>query len=138
MIKNRIIKRQLLADAFFLGFITLGAQIILLRELLMIYSNNELVMGLVLALWMIFTATGTYLFRFFRQESFRCGLLRILFLFLAFYPVLAAFFIESFRNNVAETGRMLSLTEIIITASVILLPLCFTGGFLFILINSFF
>ena len=132
-----IIKRRLLADAFFVGFITLGTQIILLREFLLVYSNNELVIGLILALWMTFSAIGTRSFNLFNKEKIKCSLLRFLFLFLAFYPILMAFLIESLRNTIAGTGIMVSLWEIIIYSAVILFPLCFSGGFLFALINSF-
>jgi predicted membrane-bound spermidine synthase len=135
-VNGKINQRQLLADAFFLGFITLGAQIILLREFLLIYSNNELVVGVLLALWMILTAAGTFSFRFFRLPGKKSLLLRLLFLFLAFYPPVAAFIIESYRNHVVEAGRMFSLAEVLLTSTIILLPFCFTGGFLFVLINS--
>ena len=132
---KNISNRLLFADAFFLGFTLLGAQIILLREFLLIYSGNELVIGLLLATWLMITALGSWSGRFVRPGRNYDNLIRILFTFLVIYPLAAAFGIEYFRNNILEPGRMLSLTEVAGYASLLLFPLCFTGGFLFVLIN---
>ncbi len=132
---KNISNRLLFADAFFLGFTLLGAQIILLREFLLIYSGNELVIGLLLATWLMITALGSWSGRFVRPGRNYDNLIRVLFTFLVIYPLAAAFGIEYFRNNILEPGRMLSLTEVAGYASLLLFPLCFTGGFLFVLIN---
>ncbi len=136
MTGRKISERKLSADAFFLGFITLGSQIILLREFLLIFSNNELIIGLILAWWMILTAFGTRVFSFFRKKNFSPFLLQILFLFLAFYPLAAAFFIETLRNVFVSPGKVLSLWEVLVFILGILFPLNFAGGFLFAFINA--
>ncbi len=132
---KNISNRFLFADAFFLGFTLLGAQIILLREFLLIYSGNELVIGLLLATWLLLTALGSWSGRFIRPGRNYDNLIRILFTFLVIYPLAAAFGIEYFRNDILEPGRMLSLVEVAGYAALLLLPLCFTGGLLFVLIN---
>ena len=133
--ENNISNRLLFADAFFLGFTLLGAQIILLREFLLVFSGNELVIGLLLAIWLLLTAAGSWSARFLKTGRNYDNLIRLLFTFIAIYPLAAAFGIEYFRNDLLEPGRMLSLAEIAGYSSVLLLPLCFTGGFLFVLIN---
>ena len=62
-------KRLYLADSFFLGFTLIGAQIILLREFLMIFNGNELVIGLLMAIWLITTGLGSWTGRFFTQNN---------------------------------------------------------------------
>jgi len=133
--ENYISSRLLLADAFFLGFTLLGAQIILLREFLMVYSGNELVIGLLLSIWLLITAFGSWSGRFLKAGKNYDNLIRILFIFISIYPLAGAFAIEYFRNQVLEPGRMASLTEVMGYSSLLFLPLCFTGGFLFTLIN---
>jgi spermidine synthase len=130
-----IYKRQILADAFLLGFTTLGSQIILLREFLLVFSNNELVIGLLLTIWMLTFALGSWIARFFNKNNIRCTLLRVLLLFISAYPLFAAFTIEFLRNIFFEPGRMLSFFEITGFSLMILFPLCFAGGFLFVLLN---
>ncbi len=127
--------RLLFADAFFLGFTLLGAQIILLREFLMVYNGNELVIGLLLSIWLLITALGSWFGRFLKAGKKYFNLIRALFLFISIYPLAASFSIEYFRNILLEPGRMVSLTEITGYSVLLLFPLCFTGGFLFALIN---
>ncbi|NOX84777.1 MAG: hypothetical protein GXO86_02250 [Chlorobi bacterium] len=127
--------RLLFADAFFLGFTLLGAQIILLREFLMIYNGNELVIGLLLSIWLLITALGSWSGRYLKAGKNYDNLIRILFLFISIYPLAAAFSIEYFRNVLLEPGRMVSLTEVAGYSTLLLFPLCFSGGFLFNLIN---
>ncbi len=43
------------------GFSGLVAQILLLRELLIVYSGNELSIGIILANWLILGAFGSYI-----------------------------------------------------------------------------
>jgi len=133
--ENYMSSRLLLADAFFLGFTLLGAQIILLREFLMVYSGNELVIGLLLSIWLLLTALGSWSGRFLKAGKNYDNIIRILFIFISIYPLAGTFAIEFFRNQVLEPGRMASLTEVMGYSSLLLLPLCFTGGFLFTLIS---
>ena len=70
--KSRIIRHSVVTEndlnanflkisAFLLGSTSIIAQVILLREFLSVFSGNELVIGLVLANWMILTGLGAYL-----------------------------------------------------------------------------
>ncbi len=50
-----------------LGFTTLVSQLILFRELLNLFQGNELIIGLMLSLWMLFTALGSVTVSYFRR-----------------------------------------------------------------------
>ncbi len=130
-----ISNRLLLADVFFLGFTLLGAQIILLREFLMVFSGNELVIGLLLSIWLLITALGSWIGQFLKSGKNYDNLLRVLFTFISIYPLVAAFSIEYFRNDILEPGRMASLVEVAGYSTLLLFPFCFTGGLLFSIIN---
>ena len=44
---------------FALGFLSIGTQIYLVREFMMVFNDNELIIGLVLASWMLITGLGS-------------------------------------------------------------------------------
>jgi len=129
-------KNLIYTNVFFLGFTLIGAQIIFIREFLLLYNGNELIIGLLFTIWMISTATGAFAGRFYSPGSNYFVLIRILLVFITVYPLLAIFSAEYFRNDLIEYGRMVSLTEVIIYSFILLLPICFTGGFLFTVLNS--
>jgi len=60
MLKNKEIWPEI--TALGLGFLALGVQIIFMRSLLEIYKGNELIIGLILAVWLTGTASGSLLF----------------------------------------------------------------------------
>ena len=54
---------------FTIGFCAIPAQVILMRELLMVFGGNELFIGLFLAVWMLLTAAGSYMAGFLRLKE---------------------------------------------------------------------
>jgi hypothetical protein len=59
--ENDLNPQILRISAFMLGSTTIIAQILLLREFLTVFNGNELVIGVVLANWMVLTGIGAYL-----------------------------------------------------------------------------
>ena len=53
-------KKRLSVAILVMGFSGLVAQILLLRELLIVFSGNELCIGIILANWVILEAFGSY------------------------------------------------------------------------------
>ncbi len=133
--KRTGINRRIYADVFLLGFLLLGAQIILVREFLVIYNGNELVIGILFSIWMLCTALGAWTGRYLKPGRNYSNLIRILLVFIALYPALAAFGITYYRNFVFEVGRLISLYGVLYFSLLVLLPLCFLGGFTYTLIN---
>ena len=54
---------------FTIGFTTLVAQIIFLRDFISVYNGNELIVGIILANWMFTTAIGAYLGKFIKKTN---------------------------------------------------------------------
>ena len=123
------------AEAFLLGFILIGAQIILLREFMLVFMGNELVIGLLLALWMFLSGAGAWSGKFVAGKRFTSNLIPVLFLLLNISPLISAFSVSFFRDAFFETGRMISLYETLAYSFVLLFPVCFIGGLLFTLLN---
>lgn len=128
-------RRHFYAEVFILGFLLLGAQIILVREFLIIFNGNELVIGILFSIWMLCTAAGAWSGKFIGSKGSYRGLTRLLLIIIAVYPIIAAFGVEFFRNSIFETGRLISFYEILYFSTTVLLPLCFAGGLAFSLIN---
>ena len=118
-------------SAFMLGSTSIIAQLILLREFLTVFNGNELVIGLVLANWMVLTGIGAYI----GQQSLKAGraypfLLSGL-LFLSVLPFITAFLINYLKNIVFPIGALISVFQIFFASMLLLMPFCLLSGFLF-------
>ncbi len=118
------------------GVLTTAAQILLLRELAATFYGNELVYGLALAIWLVWTALGARLaVRFLIRPAARGRL--------AFAALLVAtsglagcqiVVLRGLRLWLGFTpGAMPSLLTILTASAVVLAPVCFLGGSLFTL-----
>jgi spermidine synthase len=52
----------LLFSAFLIGFISITAQVIFMRELIIIFYGNELSLGIILAAWLFWVGSGSWIF----------------------------------------------------------------------------
>ncbi len=112
---------------FLLGFNTVVIQLVALRELFSIFSGNELLAGLVLSCWFIFTGLGALLAKFFysKAKPYWSDLLLTLPLALI---VLFLLGFTYFKNQLFLTGVMPGPVEIFLTAAGILFPVCILSG----------
>jgi spermidine synthase len=121
-----------------LGITSLVTQIIMLREFMNVFYGNELIMGIVLANWMLINGIGAYLGKYlkFRPQSTVDRppfLLIILQLFISFIPLLTVFSLYSLRNNIFPVGTMISLSSTFISSFLLLIPFCLISGIMFTL-----
>ena len=123
------------AKAFLLGFVLIGSQIILLREFLHVFNGNELVVGLLLSMWMLISGAGAWSGKHLPGKKASANFMSLLFLLLILFPLVSIISLGYLQNIFIETGRMISLYEAMTFSFVLLLPVCFIGGFLFTLLN---
>ena len=119
-----------------LGFTTLVTQIILLREFLTVFYGNELVIGIILANWMLLTAGGTFIGKYFDRVGEKMKIVVPSQILLGILPIIVVFLIYYLKNLVLPVGKMVSLTEIFIGSLILLLPFCFISGVLFTIFCS--
>jgi spermidine synthase len=116
-----------------MGFSGLAAEILLLRELLIVFSGNELAIGIILANWLILEAAGSFLLG---KTAERCrdktavfALLGILF---ALALTLAVFPVRGLKHILGlSIGETVGLLSIFTTSFLILLPVSVLHGALF-------
>lgn len=121
---------------FSLGFTAMATQLILLREFLSVFNGNELVIGIMLANWMLLTGFGALMNRKTKNHAGLKGMMIGLFT-LAIIPVITLFLLNWLRNIVLPTGGMPGLGQIIFGTSFLLAPFCLLSGWLFSAVSHY-
>lgn len=134
--ENNLDARFLQLSAFLLGSTSIIAQVILLREFLTVFSGNELVIGLVLANWMILTGIGAYLGKFPIRIKRAWPVIFSGLLLLSGLPFVTAFLINFLKNMVFPVGSVISVFQIFFGSLLLLVPFCLVSGFLFTFIAN--
>jgi len=121
------------ASLLIMGFSGIVAQIILLRELLVSFLGNELVLGIILANWLILEAAGSFLIGKTAEAAKRRRELYLLFqlLFSLALPP-AVYFSRVFKTMILPSpGEAVGFASIFAVSFLILLPVAVTHGALF-------
>lgn len=114
-------------------------QIILLRELMVVFYGNELSIGMVLASWLLWTAVGSSLLGkiadFFKNKLLVFAVTQIL---LSLILPLSIFFVRISKIvwNI-PVGEVVTIPKMMGISFSVLAPFCFLSGFLFALGCSF-
>lgn len=133
LIKN---ENHIKFSVFVIGLTTLVTQIILLRNLLSVFSGNELVVGIILANWMMLTALGAYAGRYIIKSEVKFRLIILGHILMGLLPILLSFLIFYLRNVIYPPGRLINLFEIFISTFILFLPFCILSGILFTTFSS--
>lgn len=133
-------KPRFLVSSFYLGFFSLFAQTVLLREMLAVFSGNEIVLGAILAFWLLWVGLGSLLGnRFLSRMSGSPTALGWSYLLASFSLLLALFLVRHARILWGcLPGETIPLMQTGLTAALSPLPLCFLLGLAFVLNASFF
>ena len=108
-----------------IGFSSLLLQITVLRLLLSTFSGNELDIGITLSFWLVYIAAGSYIGRKIRHKH----ALALSFLIIALLIQPTVFAIKIIRPLLSlGPGEVVSLSHVLLSTSLILLPLCFVTG----------
>ena len=114
-----------------LGITSLVTQIIILREFLSVFMGNELVIGILLANWMLITGFGSYLGRFINRIKDTVRISFVAQIGMGILPFLTVFLLNYLRNSVFLPGSLVGVFEIFVASLILLLPFCLLSGFLF-------
>ena len=114
-----------------IGFTATVAQIVLLRELLVVFHGNEITIGLTLASWLLWTAAGSAFGGRMGARHPRRFVAAVQVLLAGFLPGTVLAVREA--KNVLETvpGEILGPGAMLATSLAVLAPLCLLAGSLF-------
>jgi spermidine synthase len=112
-----------------LGVSSIITQLTVMRELLSLFAGNELVIGVVLANWLLLTGVGSALGKL--SERFRRPLVWLMGLqvFVALMPLAHVLLIRGLRNVVFIRGEAVDFARIVSSVFLLLLPYCLVAGF---------
>jgi spermidine synthase len=113
-----------------LGFISIMAQLVLLREFIKTLHGNELIIGIFLALWMMLASAGAWAGSGYKARISGTSLLKIL-LILGAYPLVVYMLLILLNRYIFlpgyEPGMIASVAYIVLLVG----PFTITSGFLF-------
>ncbi|MCD4732517.1 MAG: fused MFS/spermidine synthase [Bacteroidales bacterium] len=123
---------------FTIGFTTLIAQIIFLREFISVYNGNELIVGTILANWMFTNAIGAYLGKYIKKIENQKNLIVYAHILLGVLPLLLVYLIYYSLEFFFFPGQLVNMVEVFIISFIILSPFCIISGILFTIISAYY
>ncbi|MCX6248734.1 MAG: hypothetical protein NTW10_13500 [Bacteroidetes bacterium] len=117
---------------FTLGFSALATQVFLIRECFSVFNGNELVIGIVMANWMLLTGAGAYIARFYCRMKGRLTFLLFLQFLFSILPILMLLKLDLWKADSLPAGTIPGLIPVIRSMLLFQLPFCLLNGFLFV------
>jgi spermidine synthase len=129
-------KKRLIYALLLIGFTSMAAQIVLMRELLVVFYGNELSLGITLASWLFWIALGSWgpgrwLVNRLKSKLIVFVSCEIVLAFILPLTILAARFIPAVFQF--STGEIIGILPMSAATFILLFPICILGGFLFVL-----
>jgi len=123
----------ILFSIFLIGFTAMAAQIVVMREFLIVFYGNEISIGLILGSWLIWGAAGSWLLgRYADKVGSKILLLSYCQFVLSLLLVLCILAIRSVKFYFRlEPGEIIGFIPMIISSFLILSPVCLLLGFMF-------
>lgn len=122
--------------AFFLGFSCFIVQLVLIREFMSLFAGNELIIGIVLALWMLLTAAGALAGRYFSKSGGKGRSIFFLLILNAISPIAGALLSVYLRTVLYAPGVMIGLDGTLIIGIAGMAAFCLASGMLFTMLAS--
>ena len=116
---------------FLLGMAAIIGQVVFIREFITVLSGNELVVGIIMAVWMLLTGWGALHARKKDFSDFTLkrgvGMLATMTL----YPVVMIALLYMLKHLLFPPGTMVNMVHSLLAAIIVLFPVCFVSGYLF-------
>ncbi|MBM3199680.1 hypothetical protein FJZ53_01995 [Candidatus Woesearchaeota archaeon] len=119
-----------------LGFSAVITQLLIVREFLNVFYGNELIIGLILANWLLLTGLGSCLGRYSENIKDKQKVLALLQTILSLLPVASLFAVGFVKSKIFFPGELVSPVSVFASSFLILLPFCLISGFLITLACS--
>ncbi len=129
MMNKRLSTNWIIFSILALGFGEILTQLVILREFLSVFYGNELVIGLLLANWLLLSGIGSYLGKKAGKIKDKTRILILLHLAVAVILTASVFVIRNLYSFAFIRGELVGVTQIFLTAFFILIPICLVTGF---------
>ncbi len=117
---------------FFSGFAAVVGQALLIREGLTLFSGNELISGIVLCFWLVWTGIGSLLFPRLKLKREPLKIYALLLFSLSIMFIYSFLFLRSIPQLFSlPSGEVISLDRMVLFTLVALCPTCLLVGALF-------
>ncbi len=113
-----------------LGVMAAMTQLALMREMLCVFSGNELALGVILGNWLLLTGLGSWLGRTAGRVRHPQRALALLLLLVALLPLAQVFTLRELRNVVFVRGATIGLSETVTASFLWLAPFCIVSGYM--------
>ena len=110
-----------------LGISSVITQILLMREFLSIFQGNELVLGIILANWLLLTGAGSFFGKYYEKIKDKISLLFVSQLTVAVLPIVYIFIIRALRLFFIP-GELLGIDKVFFITFLVMLPYCIISG----------
>jgi len=107
-----------------------------MRELLTVFSGNEMIFGIILGNWLLLTGLGSYLGKTVSKLKNPLAVLIAAQVAVAVLPIADVFALRTLRNVVFIRGAAIGVTETVISCFILLMPYCLIAGYLLTLACS--
>jgi spermidine synthase len=129
MIEKPLPTNWIIASIIALGIAEILTQLVVMREFLSAFYGNELVIGILLANWLLIGGIGSYLGTRVVKILDKQRILILFHVLIAFILPASILIIRNLYNFAFIRGELVGVTQVFIAAFLILLPICLITGF---------
>jgi len=126
--KNALSRHAIAFVVTVLGISHIITQISVIREFINVFAGNEVVVGVLFALWLLISGIGAWLGRFFTSSSVLLMSFRVCLLLAAFLPIGHIVLIRILRYTLFIRGELPGIGALVIWAFVLIGPYCIITG----------
>lgn len=121
---------------FALGFLSIGFQIFLLREFMVLFQGSEPALGIALTAWILITGTGAWAARYRGSSFLRKKWNVMLIFFTGLLPVPMLVSANILTMFLIPPGTHPGLVHMILIIAAVQVPFCLLSGFTFIVLSA--
>jgi spermidine synthase len=127
--RSALTTRWIVLSIITLGFSEMLSQMVLTREFLSVFYGNELVIGIVLANWLLLSGVGSYLGRKAGRIKDSSRILVYMQMAMAVLLPIQLYVIRNLYDFAFVRGELVGITQVFIVTFLVMLPTCFITGF---------
>lgn len=121
---------------FLLGLATIINQVVFIREFMSVMAGNELVLGIVMANWLLLTAWGAYSGRVFCSTTFNPGKVAAMVFVLPVLMMASIGLLYGMKQLLYPPGTLTGVGVAVAGSLLLLFPVCFLSGYLFTILSA--